>query len=78
MYLLRVKKKNDATEGGNKRNLEVELRTPKPPPPAKPAAAAPAVPQPVETSKPVAQEKMDKGVGGDVAKGKKKKGKKKK
>lgn len=31
VYLLRVKKKNDSPEDGTKRNLEVELRTPKPP-----------------------------------------------
>ncbi|KAJ8684189.1 hypothetical protein QAD02_019981 [Eretmocerus hayati] len=32
VYLLRVKKKNDSPENQGKRNLEVELRTPKPPP----------------------------------------------
>ncbi|XP_058802572.1 uncharacterized protein LOC131670724 [Phymastichus coffea] len=35
IYLLRVKKKNDMPENGNKRNLEVELHTPKPPPKSK-------------------------------------------
>ncbi|XP_014208031.1 uncharacterized protein LOC106639096 [Copidosoma floridanum] len=39
VYLLRVKKKNDA--GGKKRNVEVELRTPKPP--AKPKTREPEI-----------------------------------